>query len=706
MRWFAPLLVAVVLLAETNSTPSRTYRGWPAPGGSHELMRYSALNQINKTNVSKLQVAWTFDTGDGFPGSEMQCNPIVVGDTLYTTTPKNRLVALDAATGKLKWAFDPFEGNPPKSRSRSRGVLYWKDSKATGPGRIFVAARHYMYAVDATTGRTIPSFGNDGRIDLRDGLGRDPDTITVSATSPGVIYKDILITGFLTSEGLPSAPGDIRGFDVRTGQLRWTFHTIPHPGEFGYETWPKEGWKYLGGANSWPGIALDEQRGIVFVPTGSAAYDFYGANRHGDNLFANSLIALNAATGKRLWHFQFVRHDVWDRDLPSAPTLVTLKRDGKLIPGVAQITKSGHLWVFHRETGESMFPWEEREVAQSAVDGERLATKQPIPLKPEPFARQQLTSEMLTNRTPEAHRIALERFQAVDSGPQFTPPSFRGAFVFPGFDGGGEWGGPAFDPETRMIYINSNEMAWILRIVAKPKTSASGQSGQNLYVRNCAACHREDLGGSPPEFPNLKNLGTRRKTADVRTIIEKGAGRMPAFAHLGANAVSAIMEYLMTGKDVAAGANVEKPSPMDLKYTTDGYNKFLDPDGYPAIAPPWGTLNAIQLDTGAYAWKIPFGEHPALAAKGVRDTGTENYGGGVVTAGGLLFIGATNHDRKFRAFDKLTGKLLWETTLPASGNATPATYEVNGRQFVVIAAGGGKSGAPSGGSYVAFSLPK
>jgi len=690
------------LLAPLAIVWAQNYKEWRAAGGAQDFIHYSALKQINKENVGKLQVAWTYDTGEASQGSEIQGNPIVIDGVLYATSPVNRVFALDAATGKLKWSFDPFQGNATKAKSRNRGLMYWQGGKDK---RILAGARFHIWALNAETGLPIQSFGKDGRIDLRENLGRDPENLTAATTSPGVIYQDTLITGFMTSEGLPSAPGDIRGYDVRTGALRWSFHTIPHPGEFGYETWPKDGWKYLGGANSWPGLALDDKRGLVFVPTGSAAFDFYGANRHGDNLFANSLIALDAKTGKRKWHFQFVKHDVWDRDLPSAPSLVQAMRNGKLVDAVAQITKSGHLWVFDRETGESLFPWKEVDAPPSPVDGELLARKQPLPLKPEAFARQKVTEDILTRRTPEAHKLALERFRALRTGDQFVPPSYEGTFVFPGFDGGGEWGGPAFDPDTRLIYINSNEMAWVLRIVPRP-AARGGQSGKSLYVRQCAACHREDMGGSPPEFPALTKIGERRTTTEVSSVIRKGAGRMPGFAHAGDAAIEAITVYLMTGKDTAPVQTAASDSPIELKYATDGYNKFLDPDGYPAIAPPWGTLNAINLDTGEYAWKIPFGEFPELAAKGLRNTGSENYGGSVVTAGGLLFIGATNHDKKFRAFDKLTGKLLWETLLPASGNATPAVYEVKGRQYVAIAAGGGKSGAPSGGSYVAFALPR
>jgi glucose dehydrogenase len=698
------ILAAALFLFAAEAARNQKQQQWPVVGGGPEGMRYSPLDQINRSNVQKLQQAWRFDSGDEYEGSELQCNPIIVDGVLYAATPRLRIIALDAATGKLIWDFDARRGETVKGKQRNRGLVYWAEGNDR---RVFFGLGHWLYALDARTGQPAKDFGASGRIDLREGLGRDPEGLTVQANSPGVIYRDMLILGMLTSEDLPSAPGFIRAFDVRTGKIRWAFHTIPQPGEFGYETWPKDAWTYTGGANSWPGLALDENRGLVFVPTGSAAFDFYGSNRAGDNLFANCLLALDAATGKRVWHFQFVRHDVWDRDLPAPPTLLQVRRNGKLIDAVAQITKSGHVWVFDRETGKSLFPFEDREVPPSDVDGEVLASKQVLPSLPKPFARQELTEDMLTQRTPEAHRAAVARFRTVRSGGQFTPPSFAGSIVFPGFDGGGEWGGATWDPETGLLYVNANEMAWILRLV--PRGASKGRdTGSSLYTRNCAGCHRADRKGTPPEFPSLATIGESRTRDQVTDVVRKGAGRMPGFARLGDGAVNAIVRFIMTGEDLpvsgAEHSSVAKTSP--LKYGIDGYNKFLDPDGYPAIAPPWGTLNAINLNTGEYAWKIPFGEIPELAAKGLTGTGSENYGGSVVTAGGLLFIGATNFDRLFRAYDKRNGKLLWQTTLPAAGNATPAVYSANGRQYVVIAAGGGKSGQPSGGSYVAFTLPQ
>ncbi|MBL8240095.1 MAG: PQQ-binding-like beta-propeller repeat protein [Bryobacterales bacterium] len=686
--------------AQRKPVPATRYNNWGAYHGGPENLHYTTLGQITPANVAKLKAAWTLETGDAFEGSEIQCNPIVLDGILYATSPKLRVMAIDGATGKQLWSFDPYEGRPVRNKQRNRGLMHWTDGKQS---RLYVAAQYKLYSLDLKTGKPDAAFGGQGWIDLRDDLGRPKESHTVGLTTPGVVFEDLLIIGSICSEGLPAAPGDIRAYDARTGKLRWAFHTIPHPGEFGYESWPKEGWKTLGGANNWPGMALDVKRGLVFAPTGSAAYDFFGANRPGNNLFANTLLCLNARTGKRVWHFQAVRHDVWDRDFPTNPVLVTVARNGKLIDAVAQATKSGHVFVFNRETGESLFPLEEKPAPASPVAEEKLASAQVLPLRPEPFARQRLTEDMLTTRTPEANRIARERLKTVRSNGQWEPPSLEGTIVFPGFDGAAEWGGQAFDPETGLFYVNSNEMAWILRLVPRAKATAA-TNGRRIYVRSCAGCHRDDLGGSPPEFPSLRGLGAKTDAASLDKILRGGVGRMPGFAHLGTASIDALKAYLLTGEEkevVVAPAT----SVFEQAYSMDGYNKFLDPDGYPAIAPPWGTLNAISLDSGNYAWKIPFGEHPELVAKGMKDTGSENYGGPLVTKSGLLFIGASNFDKKFRAYDKKTGKLLWETLLPFSGNATPATYMVNGKQYVVIAAGGGKSGAASGGAYVAFALP-
>jgi len=701
------ILLAMAMLTQCqggrkHTVFSESYRTWQVYSGGPDNIHYSALDQINRSNVAQLKIAWRYDSGDEFPQSEMECNPIIIGNVLYATTPRLRLIALNAATGKLIWSFTPPDEGPLR-KMRNRGITYWSDGQDR---RIFLVAGPNLYAINATTGKLIASFAQSGRVDLREGLGRDPQTLSVSATSPGVIYKDLIIMGTIVPEDLPSAPGDIRAYEVRTGKMQWIFHTIPHPGEFGYNTWPKDAWKYSGGANDWGGMSVDVKRGLVFASTGSAAFDFYGADRIGDDLFANCLLALNAQTGKLVWYFQGVRHDLWDRDFPAAPALVSVRRNGRRVDSVAQITKSGYVFVFDRETGKPLFPIEYRKASPSDVDGEKAAAMQPVPLLPPPFARQEFTPAIVTDRTPAAHKAVLARLKTLRYGGQFIPPSRQGTVIFPGFDGGGEWGGPAFDPTTGTLYVNANEMAWILRLVPRPKTR--GQvNGRELYLSNCSSCHKADLGGSPPEFPSLRDIGRKYSESQVAEIIRKGGGRMPAFAPLGDSAIEAMTTYVTTGRETLAKAawNQAEMGPW-LKYMIDGYNKFLDPQGYPAVKPPWGTLNAINLNTGKFLWRIPFGEFPELVKEGIRNTGSENYGGPLVTAGGLVFIGATDHDNKFHAYDKTTGKLLWEATLPAAGNATPATYEVDGRQYVVIAAGGGKWGAPSGGSYIAFALSR
>jgi quinoprotein glucose dehydrogenase len=659
---------------------------WPVNGGPDNI-RYTTLSQISPANVGKLQVAWTYDAHDAFKDSEMQSNPIIVDGMLYATTPKMRVIALEAATGREVWSFDPNQGSPVQRRFRHRGVTVYKD-------RVFVTNRNYLWALDRKTGKPIQSFGGDGRIDLRQGLGRPAESMTISASSPGVIFEDLYIMGSTVPETLPGSPGHIRAFDVNTGKQRWIFHTIPQPGEYGYETWPPEAYKISGGANAWAGVTIDAKNAMVFAATGSASFDFYGSNRIGDDLFADCVLALDARTGKRIWHFQDVKHDVWDLDFPAAPSLVTVTRNGKKVEAVAQITKTGYVYVFNRRTGEPLFPIAYRKVPPSPLDGEKLAETQPYPVKPPPFTRQAFTEDMITNRTPEAHAAVLEMFRKLDSNGMFTPPSLRGTILMPGTDGGGEWGGAAFDPETGLIYINSNEQPWIIRMVTHDTTS--------LYNNNCATCHKADRTGTPPEFPSLIDIGKRHSRQEIAAIIREGTGRMPGFDHLG-RGIDEIVDFLMTGVD--KGSAVAKDANWQ-KYRNEGYILMRDPEGYPPLTPPWGTLNAIDLNKGEIRWQIPFGEYPELAAKGMKNTGSDNYGGPVVTSNGLLFIGATNFDKKFRAYDKLTGKLLWETVLPAAGNATPSVYEIGGREYVVIVCGGGKNGAPSGSSIVAFALPK
>jgi quinoprotein glucose dehydrogenase len=477
-------ILCLCLAAATTATLA-AQPDWPAYHGSAAQTHYSTLDQINTANVNRLREVWRYESGDEFKDSEMQCNPLIINGVLYATSPKLRVFALDAASGRELWSFDPYQGEPVRGKQRSRGLVH-------ANGRIYAAARQWLWSLDAKTGQPVKGFGQDGRIDLREGLGRPPEALNVALSTPGVVYRDLLIVGSIVPEGAPSAPGFIRAYHLRTGKLVWTFRTIPAPGDFGYDTWPPDTWKHTGGANAWAGLALDEKRGLVFVPTGSATYDFYGSDRHGDNLFANSLIALDARTGKRRWHFQFVRHDIWDRDLPAPPTLVTVTRNGRLRDAVAQITKSGHVWVFDRDTGESLFPWHEVDVPASPIDGEKLAPRQPLPLAPAPFARQQLTEDLLTRRTPEAHAAVLEKFRQYRNGPQFEPSSHEGTILLPGFDGGGEWGGAAWDPETGLLYINANEMAWIIRLIER-RPPAKNTTARELYKTECASCHKINL---------------------------------------------------------------------------------------------------------------------------------------------------------------------------------------------------------------------
>ena len=794
------VVLSLALLFTTAAT-ARAQSGadWTVYNGGKDGDHYSHLKQIDRANVSRLKVAWTYDTGEQ---GGIQTNPLIVGRTLYSFTPSLQVVALDAATGKLDWKFNPGTGANGTGglgfSQPSRGLSWWSDGKED---RLFAGILSYLFCLDPKTGQPIASFGENGRIDLRKGLGKPYEQQSVALTTPGIVYKDTIIVGGREPETHPAPPGDIRAFDVRSGALRWVFHTIPHPGEPGYETWPTGAWRTAGSANNWAGMTLDETRGILFVPTGSAVMDFYGGDRVGDDLYADSLLALDANTGKLIWHFQGVHHDIWDRDFSSPPALFTVERDGKIVEAMAQTSKQGWLYLFDRLTGKPLSPITERPYPPSTVPGEVASKTQPLPDSPEPFARQRLTADMLTTRTPEAHAWAVKAFSEFRSDGQFVPFSVgKQTVVFPGFDGGGEWGGPAVDPERDILYVNANEMAWTGGLVP----AGGGSSGERAFREQCAICHGVDRAGQPPSIPSLVDVAQRLTDDKIASNIHNGNGRMPSFPNLDDQQVKELIAYLHTpssaaatkempsdatqpapsaNEEVAAGAAVYKrrcgmchgdnrqgngasfpmliglgsrmtaaqvtdlihkgkgrmpgqaalqgadldgllkflgvgdtttpaaSAPNDAakgpeEYIFTGYRRFLDPDGYPAIQPPWGTLNAIDLKTGKYLWKINLGEYPELAAQGMEDTGTENYGGPIVTAGGVLFIGATIHDRKFRAFDTATGKLLWETTLPYAGVATPATYMVEGKQYVVIGASGARDPkTPQGGAYVAFTLP-
>ena len=682
---------------------------WPVTGGDPGNSRYSSLAQINRGNVSELEVAWTYHAGGVEAGvhSEMQATPIVVGRVLYSTTPALAVIALRADSGTLIWKFDPFATRPREAHV-NRGVAYWEKGDDR---RIFFSAGRRLYALDARTGTPISTFGDSGSVDLAAGLGREIGDAYIVATSPGAIYDDLLIQGTRVGEDEGSAPGDVRAYDVRTGKIAWAFHTIPRPGETGYDSWPTDAWQTAGGANSWAGMAVDATRGIVYVPTGSATPDFYGGGRAGANLFANTLLALDAKTGERRWHFQTVHHDLLDRDLPAAPNLVTVSHEGKKVDAIAQITKTGFVFVFDRATGTPLFPIDERPVPASDLRGERSWPTQPVPRAPAPFARQAITEADLTDISPSAHAAALRRFRTLRPNAPFTPPSREGSIVLPGFDGGGEWGGAAVDRETGVLYVNASDVPWIAamreRAVIPPPTIAPRAGrGRAVYEATCVGCHGEDRRGND-RVASLLGVGKRLSAEQIRQVIERGRGFMPAFANLDEADKRAVIEYLIGHVigESAAKPSTSAPKPPDTPYEFAGYERWRDSSGLPAIKPPWGTLSAIDLNTGEYRWRIPLGRHPGLPANTTPASGTEQYGGPIVTAGGLVFIAATQ-DAMFRAFDKATGTLLWEAALPAAGYATPSTFMVDGRQYVVIAAGGGKLGTPSGDEYVAYALPR
>ena len=684
---------------------------WASYLGDSASSQYSILSQINRSNVDRLELAWTYHAGDVRKNnrSQIQCNPLVIDGVLYGTTPQLKLIALDATDGREKWRFDPFDGR--ESTGNNRGVVYWSDGSSK---RILYSVSNFLYAIDAQSGNPIAGFGENGRVNLKIGLGRDVTKLSLTATTPGVLYGDLLILGMRLGEGpAPAAPGHIRAYDVRSGELVWRFNTIPSPGEFGHDTWPPEAWMHIGGANVWTGFALDGERGLVFCPTGAAAFDFWGGNRHGQNLFSNCLIALHADTGKRAWHYQFVHHDLWDRDLPTPPNLVTVRHDGQTIDAVAQATKSGHVFVFNRETGEPLFPIEEIPVPVSNLQGESAWPTQPVPLKPAPFARQLFGFDEITDISKESRREVLNRFVKLQPHTPFAPPSTEGTIIFPGFDGGAEWGGAATDPNG-IFYVNANEMPWVLTMVRSKESNDTGGSadGSAIYAQICAACHGPDMKGNAPQnVPPLTGLGERLKEPEIRAVLESGKGVMPSFAFLNSSQKTAVTGFLLNRAPSETDSTSASKSPANesqsvletIPYSHTGYNRWLDSKGYPAVRPPWGTLNAIDLNTGEYKWTVTLGEFPELTAKGVPPTGTENYGGPVVTAGGLLFIAASK-DQHIRAFDSETGNELWKYKLPAGGYATPATYSVAGTQYVVIACGGGKMGTHSGDAYVAFRL--
>jgi len=678
--------------------PDAPDRDWREYLGGPDRNHYSRLAQINTGNVARLRPAWEFHSGD--PGQN-QCNPIVVGGVLYGSTATSGIFALDGATGRPRWRFsDPGNLN---SYNNDRGVTFWSDGDDQ---RILCTIGPWLYALDARTGRLAAGFGVGGRASLKAGLGAQAQEKWVVSTTPGTLFGDFLIMPTRVSEDSTAAPGYIQAFNVRTGTVGWVFRTMPYPGEEGYETWSKDAYRNIdvGSANCWAGMSIDRQRGILYVPTGSAAPDFWGGHRIGKNLYANCLLALDARTGKLLWHRQIVHHDIWDRDLPAPPNLVTILHAGRPVDAVAQVTKSGLVFVFDRVTGAPLFPIEERPAPASTLAGEEAWPTQPWPVRPEPFARQAVTEKDISPYAANRDEL-VARMRTMRTG-SFQPFGKDETLIFPGFDGGAEWGGAAAAPDG-ILYVNANEVAWIGSLSDAPGRDAlAGLSpGRRLYTQYCMGCHGPGRLGIPASgIPSLVGVASRLTREDVVLLIAGGRKMMPGFTFLQETDRRAITAFLF---DDEGGAAVTPPAAAEnppIPYKFNGYTKFLDSAGYPAISPPWGSLTAIDLNTGDRVWRIPLGEFRELSARGIPPTGTENYGGPVVTAGGLLFIAATK-DGMFRAFDRATGRLLWETLLPASGFATPSTYEVDGRQYVVVACGGGKLGTKAGDSYVAFALP-
>ena len=696
---------------------------WRNYGGDSGGSRFSDLSQIDRANVSDLEVAWEFDTGepvDSIRPIWNQCQPIVIDGILYGTTSRHKLFAADAATGTRKWMYDPFEdlGMKPQYHPM-RGVSYWEEGNDR---RILFSTGSKLIAVNADTGKRVESFGEEGAVDLHVGLGDEetlgynPWEFNIRSTSPGVVFEDLIIMGSSVSEGGNALPGYIRAYHIKTGELAWVFHTIPLPGEEGYETWAEDSYKKLGGANCWAGMVLDKENGHVFVGTGSPSVDFYGGARPGQNLFANCVISLDARTGKKRWHFQTVHHDLWDKDIPCPPNLLTVRHEGKEVEAVAQATKDGFVFLFNRETGKPLFPVEEVAVPIApALPGEQPWPTQPIPKKPKPFANQLLTAEDITDRTPEAHAYVLNRFENSLHGNPYLPPSEQGSLIY-GIGGGAEWGGAAVDPKG-IFYVNGNNMLWWLKMRRAEESSnveIAVSPGKKLFNQNCTACHSMEPGKVVNEaIPNLNAIGKSLSEQAILSLLETGRGRMPSFQHLKNRERQAIVNFLL-GKtekidgriDLHATEQIVKEEdklfPHSPAYLNNGNTQFRDQEGYPAIKPLWGTLNAIDMNTGEYLWQVPFGEYPELAAKGMI-TGTENHGGPLVTSGGLLFIAAT-YDEHLRAYNSATGKEVWKYKLPAGGFATPITYEVNGKQYIVISAGGARYGLKGGSRFIAFAL--
>lgn len=725
----------VFISGATAAVAQRPYTTWSTYLGSEDSSHYTALKQINRSNVTQLQVAWTYPTGDQ---ATYTFNPLIVGHMMYVIAKNFSVVALDAATGREIWVHPtrPPDAPPIKAGDggwglKHRGINYWQN-KSGSDRRLILPVDQQLKELDASTGQLIKSFGKDGVVNLAEGLGRDPASIPqIEFDTPGRIFENLLIVGSATGEEYWSPPGDIRAYDVRTGEMVWIFHTVPHPGEPGYETWPKQAWKYVGGTNCWGEMSLDKQRGIIYIPTGAPTYDFYGADRLGNNLFSDSVLALNARTGKLIWYYQLVHHDLWDYDATAAPQLLTVRHNGRKVPVVAEASKQGFLYVFNRVTGEPLWPIVERPVPKSDMPGEMASLTQPFPVEPPPFARQKFTAADLDPYvlTPEQRASWKQRIETAVNQGMFTPPGLTDTVQMPGNLGGANWGSTAADPKNATMYVVSMDIPAILRDEptlpellkktderkhpgVKIPAGTLADQGMAVYQQNCQRCHGPDRAGAPPAIPSLVDAAAHFGDATIKAVVKNGAGNMPPFPGLNDAALNALLAYLSNQTAGPVNPPIETGSGPPPYPEGSGAPSVRYWSGYGTeptiIAPPWSTLTAYDLNRGDIKWQVPLGKAPQAASEGAEDTGVmAPRGGPVLTGSGLIFY-ATGHEAKLRAYDEATGKVLWTADLPAGSHAVPAVYQEGGREYIVVCAAADKWPAtePVQKAYIAFALPK
>jgi len=694
IRCFLFFVLSIIAISCGRNETSTSLAEWPTFGHDASNNKFSLLSSVDTANVGQLSEVWRIE--DSTSGAGLYFNPVMISNKLIGLMPSSHLVAMDPASGKVLWSFKPDTSSIP---NWSKGITCHPGSNGE-PDQIFLIYGGMLYAINAENGKVLEGFGENGRVDFYQGLevaDSMRNLVAVSSNAPGVVYKDLFIVGCKVPDELPSTAGDIRAFNIHTGKLEWVFHTIPKPGEFGADTWSPGARQRNGGANCWAGMALDENRGIVYVPTASPSFDFYGADRPGQNLFANCLLALDAKTGKRIWHFQTTHHDLWDRDNGSPPNLVTVERDGKKIDAVALVTKMGYLFEFNRETGESLFDINEVPVdTVSSMPGEKPWPTQPIPVNP-PFARQGYKADFYGR---SADWIKSEISKNKYKTGIYEPPSMAGSIILPTAHGGANWGGASVNPETNMLFVNATDIPWILKLTDLKKIRENNQlDGQTLYMNYCKSCHGADMKGGVG--PDISLRVKKYRNDQVTSIIRKGAPPMPSFSFLSEQQIASIVAYV---RDTTIQLQHEMAGvPQNNEpFGFNGYNFYLDTLGDPAIKPPFGTMSAINLNTGEIAWQVPLGEYKKFTSQGILNSGSFNRGGGIATAGGLIFIGATE-DGMFRAFDQRNGKILWQYQLPGMASSIPSTYSANGRQYIVVAVSGNNDFM---GGYIAFALPQ